>query len=182
MSFRGREIEIKLAVQGSTLLEAEYILRTHFQPRIIRSLFGSSADTYWHLSPGVEGTFLRMRERDGSTEITVKCKDRGTNLNRKETDVTSSSDIDTVRTMLTGALGEPAGIVRKIYYVYWLSKHTTVCTYSVNEDLYVEVETTTADRVEELEEEVLHLFRTHGIVVGRAAGSLYEMYIQKRGE
>lgn len=147
-------------------------------------LFGSSTDTYWTISnPDVDADFIRMRERDGIRQITVKGKDKGTNLDRLEVDVDSTSDVSKITKLLTSAFGRPAGRVGKTYYVYWLgqSEYTTICCYSVDGHDYphtiVEVETTSRDKMLELEAKVIEAFRRKDMVIERAPGSLYEMFI-----
>lgn len=186
MSYRNREIESKLLVHDTSLTQVNDVLATLFGEEKSRLLFGSSIDTYWTISdPDVDADFIRMRERDGIRQITVKGKDRGTNLDRLEVDVDSTSDVGKIARLLTAAHGRPAGRIGKTYYVYWLngeSEHTTVCAYSVDvEDGYphtvVEVETTSRDKMLALEAKVVEEFNRKGYSIARAPGSLYEMFI-----
>lgn len=155
---------------------------------VSRSIFGSSVDTYWTIQdPDVNADFIRMRERDGIRQITVKGKDRGSNLNRMEIDIDSTSSVELIERLLIAAHGKPAGTVGKTYYVYWLegeSQHTTVCCYSVlhrgsvDPNTVIEVETTSEAKMLEMEAKVIREFRRRDLSIERAPGSLFEMYIQ----
>lgn len=147
-------------------------------------LFGSSVDTYWTIdNPDVDADFIRMRERDGIRQITVKGKDKGTNLDRLEVDVDSTSEVSKITKLLSSAFGKPTGRLGKTYYVYWLGKtdHTTVCCYSMTEvdypHVFIEVETTSMDKMLELEFQVMHAFQDRDIHIERAPGSLFDMFI-----
>lgn len=184
MSYRNREIESKLVVHDRSLTEVNDVLNELYGSRKTRLLFGSSIDTYWAINnPDVDADFIRMRERDGIRQITVKGKDKGTNLDRLEVDVDSTSEVSKITKLLTSAFGKPSGKVGKTYYVYWLSnsEHTTVCCYSVDLHDYahtiVEVETTSREKLLELETEVTQAFSRKDILIERAPGSLFEMFI-----
>lgn len=185
MGYKGREIESKLLVFNRTLDEVNTILYKLLGDDVEKQLFGSSTDTYWQISnPDVAADFIRMRERDGIRQITTKGRDRGTNLDRLEIDVDSTSSVNDITKLLTSAHGRPAGQVGKTYYVYWLDRHTTVCCYSVIEpagsvypNIVVEVETVSMDKLLELETKVCTEFNRQDIRIERAPGSLYEMFI-----
>lgn len=184
MSYRNREIESKLVVYDRSLSEVDQVLASLYGEGKTRLLFGSSVDTYWRIdNPDVEADFIRMRERDGIRQITVKGKDRGTNLDRLEVDVDSTSEVSKITRLLTAAFGKPAGKIGKTYYVYWpsTSEHTTVCCYSLSEVDYphiiVEVETTSRDKMLEMEAEVVSAFGEKGMRIERAPGSLFELFI-----
>lgn len=131
----------------------------------------------------MDADFIRMRERDGIRQITVKGKDKGTNLDRLEVDVDSTSDVSKITKLLTAAHGKPAGRIGKTYYVYWIgqSEHTTICCYSLSEVDYshtiVEVETTSMEKMLELEAQVMDAFRDKQMRIERAPGSLFDMFI-----
>lgn len=205
MSYRNREIESKLLVYDHTLGETNEVLQELFGAEKSRLIFGSSVDTYWRIdNPEVDADFVRMRERDGIRQITVKGKDKGTNLDRMEIDIDSTTDVSKITRLLTAAHGKHSGRIGKTYYVYWLgaSEYTTVCCYSVNfpdktrlvididgrssteieqyPHTVVEVETTSKDKMLELEAKVLDGFRRQGIKVERAPGSLFEMFIESK--
>lgn len=189
MSYRNREIESKLLVYNTTLEQTNKILSKLYGDVKTKLIFGSSVDTYWTISnPDVDADFIRMRERDGIRQITVKGKDKGTNLDRLEIDIDSTTDVSKITKLLTSAHGKPAGKVGKTYYVYWIgaSEYTTVCCYSVdhNGDDYpntvVEVETTSMEKMLQLESQVLDAFREKDLTIERAPGSLYDMFILGR--
>lgn len=186
MSYRNREIESKLLVYNTSLDQVNKILADLFGDRKSRLLFGSSVDTYWTIADqSVDADFIRMRERDGIRQITVKGRDRGTNLDRLEIDVDSTSDVGKITRLLTAAHGPSAGRIGKTYYVYWLtgeSEHTTICCYSVDVEggyphTVVEVETTSTEKMLGLEAQVVAEFRRREYTIERAPGSLYEMFI-----
>lgn len=182
MSYRGREIEIKLITGKSSLVEVANILRREFV--VSRSVFDTSTDTYWHLGEGVRGDFIRMRELEaGVIQVTVKGKDRLTgNLDRIEVELETATSRSVVRNLLTSAHGRPAGTLTKTYHVFWLageSDHTNVSCYEVSGVVgtYIEVESTNIDKVLELEAQVVEVFGREGIQLARATGSLYETLI-----
>lgn len=192
MGHRNREIEVKLLVPGdlTTVCQELRYLLTGLLP-IER--IGSSTDTYWAVrDESVDGDFLRVRERDGIRQITVKGRDRVgldgelTNVNRIEVDIDSTSDTRKIHRLFRCILGKPAGIVSKRYTVWELeSEYDTVCAYEVDTPVntlgvMVEVEARTEQRMLELEALVTGHFRTrHDTVVTRAPGSLFEMFIAR---
>lgn len=179
MSFRNREIESKLLVENLSLAETNEILRSIF-PDFTRSVFGTSEDIYWTIN-GQEAQFIRLRRRDdGVQEITVKARDRGTNLDRLEVDILSNSSPDKVVRLLTAAFGQPHPPVKKTYWVYWVgeSQHDTVCCYQVGSEVYIELETTSKSKLLVTESKVVGEFSRRVLSVRRAEGSLYEMYVK----
>lgn len=191
MSYRHREIEVKLLVKNTSLDAANEVLASLFGKEKSRLIFGASLDTYWHVLGEVKADFIRMRERDGIRQITVKGKDKGHNLNRLEIDIDSTSSVNDIAKLLTAAHGKPAGKIGKTYYVYWLgrSEYETVCAYAVHIDgetyphTVVEVETTSEERMQSVEKLVVCEFQARGMTIERAPGSLYEMFIkQPEGE
>lgn len=181
MSYRGREIEIKLATV--TDLDAVHkVLGGELY--VSRSVYDSSTDTYWHLPSGVRGDFIRMRElgTDDRVQITVKGKDKGTNVDRIEVEIESTAGRYLTRNLLTAAHGKAAGTVTKTYHVYWLTgenEHTNVSCYSIDgvEGTYIEIESISLSKVIDLEAKVREILGRNGIHVREAGGSLYELYI-----
>lgn len=182
MGFKNREIESKLIVSDCNYDTVCGRLNSVLsdQKPIIR--IGSSVDTYWPIHDGrAEADFLRVRERDGIRQITIKGKDRGHNLNRIEVDIDSTSEVHKIHRLVRCILGRPAGTVCKTYRVWELeSEYDTVCAYEVTSPqnvipgVVVEVEARTEERMLELERLVLAQFSE----IERAPGSLYEMCIQ----
>lgn len=182
MGHRNREIEVKLLVPGTYEFVCTELNRLLDKEKpIIR--VGSSLDTYWPV-PDAEAQFLRVRERDGIRQITVKGKDRGDNLNRIEVDIDSTSETHRIHRLIRCVLGKPAGVIQKLYRVWELeSEYDTVCAYEVTQPtntmgVIVEVEARTEERMLELEKTVIRYFGYGGLVVTRAPGSLYEMFIE----
>ncbi len=186
MGYRGREIEIKLLVPGTythVCEELDALLAT--EKPIIR--IGSSLDTYWRVPAELdaEAQFLRVRERVGIRQITVKGKDRGDNTNRIEVDVDSTSEVHKIHRLVRCVLGKPAGVVQKTYRVWELeSEYDTVCAYEVTQPVndvgvIVEVEARTERRMLELEELVVGRISRYGVFPTRAPGSLFELFIVK---
>lgn len=190
MGHANREIETKLLIKGLTIDQVKQQL-TNFladQEPVIR--FGSSIDTYWTLKdPDVKGDFLRVRERDGIRQITVKSKDRpeAGNLNRIEVDVDSTSSTHQIHRLIRLAHGKPAGVIQKTYWVWELeSEYDTVCCYQVTEPAFgpivVEIEARSEERRDALVKQVKRtLWEAKGPLPGicEAPGSLYEMFISK---
>lgn len=181
MGHRNREIESKLLLPGHSYGDVcgKLDLLLQEEKPIVR--VGSSLDTYWSVKgEDVEADFLRVRERDGIRQITVKGKDRGDNLNRIEVDVDSTSDTHKIHRLVRCLLGRPAGVIQKTYRVWELeSEYDTVCCYEVTQPKFptiiVEVEARTEIRMLDLEKMVLNVFPGSK----RAPGSLFEMFIQK---
>jgi adenylate cyclase class IV len=186
MSYRDREIETKLVVNGITLDAVADILRGLFHSVTTRMVYGSSMDTYWALTGDQKADFIRMRRLDnGITQITVKGQDRGNALNRMEIDVDTTTDAGKVQKLLTAAHGKATGNIKKTYYVYWLGldEHTTISCYRVDQPEYpgviIEAEATNETRMLELEFKILEHFAVIGIKCERAPGSLFNMFIEK---
>lgn len=182
MGYKNREIESKLIVPLSFKLVCEGLTSLlGFDRPTLR--VGSSLDTYWSVHDGrVEADFLRVRERDGIRQITIKGKDRGDNLNRIEVDIDSTSSTHNIHRLVRCLLGKPAGIIAKTYQVWELeSEYDTVCCYYLTTPddcpyTIVEVEARTEERMLELEQQVRGLFPR----AERAPGSLYEMFVLKQ--
>lgn len=178
MGHRNREIELKLMVPGTfeEVCSTLQLLLSDHQP-IVR--LGTSVDTYWHINnPDVDADFLRVRERDGIRQITVKGKDRGDNINRIEVDIDSTSETHRIHRLVRCALGKPAGVISKTYKVWELeSEYDTVCAYQlstpVTSGVFIEVEARSEDRMRELE----RLVRVAYTEAAPAPGSLYEMFV-----
>lgn len=136
----------------------------------------------------MDADFARMRERDGIRQLTVKGKDRGTNLDRIEIDIDCTSEPSKIIRFFTALLGKSVGKVGKTYYVYWITKsdHDTVCCYTVRDgendhpNVFIEVEATSHEKMLDMEKRVIEKFTEMGIVVERAPGSLYEMFVIKK--
>lgn len=183
MSYRSRELEVKLVASDACLEEIHEILGK--QPGIRRMVFGTSTDTYWTLPAWMRGDFIRMRELDnGITQITVKGKDKGTNDDRIELEIDTDSSRSTTRSLLTAAHGKAVGKIEKTYYVLWMAEeneHTTVSYYyiagHVEDGVYIELESSSMSTVLELETKVIGILSRRDIHVERAQGSLYELYI-----
>lgn len=183
MSYRNREIETKLVTHCSDLSLVNQVLEEMFGATKERMLFGSSLDLYWEIrDEKAHADFLRVRERDGSVQITVKGKDRDTNLNRMEREFLTTDNLDTVTGVFTSVFGNPTGRVGKTYYVYWLDKHTTVCCYRVTDPVIfdkviIEVESTSKDRVLTLTTQVLETLGRKDIYGEQVPWSLYERFV-----
>lgn len=183
MSYRNREIEIKLLSNVSDLDIVNSLIRDHFRNERTNIDFGASLDNYWRIADEkVKGDFLRTRELDnGSVQITVKSRDRDTLLDRMEIEIESSSSRTKILKLFNAVLGRPAGIIKKSYYVHWLDKHTNVSCYKVLDPDYsrviVEIESNSEERVLQLEKRVISLFDRNNIDLERATGSLFDMLI-----
>lgn len=181
MSYRGREIESKFEVRGLFLWQVNAILEIVVGEDKRKMLFGSSADTYWILPETVDADFIRMRERDGCVQVTVKAKDRGSNRNRMEKEFSTTDNIEIVEGVLTAAHGEPSGILKKTYYVYWVTDYDTVCCYSIQdrgyEHIIIEAESTRDDRLLALEARITKVFERRDAVIEKVPWSLYERFI-----
>jgi len=188
MSYRGREIEIKLQVDGMSLAEVNAELLSLYSDTKTRMVYGKSTDTYWHLPGEVGADFARMRELgDGRTQLTVKAEDKGNNIDRLEIDVDTYTAPSRVLRLMKNMLGKPAGKITKEYYVYWISEdeHTNVSCYAISDmaknSVFIEVESTSESQVLELELKILDKLTDKVSSIGRAEGSLYTMFIKNGG-
>lgn len=183
MSYRNREIETKLIIRDRDLATVNAWLQ-HWIGHMTKMISGKSTDTYWAVNnPDVTADFIRIRDLGNSAQLTVKGKDRGTNLNRLEIDVDVESSLSKVTRLVQALLGKPSGTINKEYYVYWLDEHTNISCYQVTEPAYphiiVEIEGITEERVLELESSMI---RSWGDKIERAPGSLYEMLVLKESK
>lgn len=185
MSHHNREIEIKLEVQAGLGEIAELLRR---ELNVSRSVFDTSTDTYWNLSSDVRGDFIRMRELSkGITQVTVKGKDKGSNLNRIEVELETRTARSTVKNLIMAAHGKSAGQISKAYHVFWLDgedEHTNVSCYEIlglvpTGITYIEIESTNEIKVLEITAKVQQHLTDCSYHVKEASGSLYEMMIQK---
>ena len=183
MSYKNREIEIKLEVVGLSLSEVNKQLSELYSKQKTRMVFGKSSDTYWHLPSEAGADFARMRElEDGRTQMTVKAQDKGNAIDRLEIDVDTFTAPSRVAKLMRGMLGKPAAKIEKQYYVYWIddNDHTTISCYTVNSNedkVYIEVESTSKNHVLTLEAQVLDKISDKA-TIKRAEGSLYQMYVK----
>lgn len=163
---------------GADLTRINSILGSEFEVDKKKLLFGSSADTYWSVRPGV---FARVRERDGILQLTVKSRDMGMDENRLEIDLNCTSSVEDAYEFMSTLYGLPAGVLKKTYYVYWLNKTDTVCCYQVTYPEYqhviIEVEAATMARMEELVARVKFRLATEMVRHEKAPGSLYDMFV-----
>lgn len=189
MSYRGRECEVKLLlpVEGSTTLKHltstnQILLDCYGVSNITRSIYATSTDTYWELRE-VPGQFIRARNLDGSGvwQVTVKGKDKGSNLDRIELEITTSAN---PIKMLRAAHGPMLGMVTKRYYTHWLVNGDNICTYVIEgkqrEDIgiVIELESKSVDGVDSLRERLTGYLREKSITWIEAPGSLFEMLLQ----
>lgn len=180
MGHRNREIETKLIVHGHTFAYVQQCLDMLLAPEkpIIR--IGTSVDTYWPVpDPAAPAQFLRVRERDGIRQITVKGKDRDTNTNRIEVDIDSTSEVHKIHRLVRCVLGKPAGTICKTYRVWELeSEFDTVCAYEVTTPAFphviVEVEARSQERMEELLDQVYKALP----MIEETGWSLFEKFIE----
>jgi adenylate cyclase class IV len=191
LGYKNREVEVKMVVNGVTRMAdvdraLQGILKGHR-----RKIAGDSEDTYFHKPvllkvPRVpKADFIRLRRpnKDDISKFTVKYADRGGNFDRveKDSDVTQFKQM---RSQLVDILGEPAGVLRKRYVVYFMGSRgheadTTVSLYQVKGDkrVFLEIEAKTADKVDYWTKRVLRAL-PHGTI--RVYESLYELFISGR--
>lgn len=177
-----REIESKLIISGSSLEHVNSLMAHFCNSSKTRSLYGYSKDTYWHTQ--IYKTFIRMRERDGIRQLTVKTEDKGNHFNRLEIDLDCTSNKELIAAFNVALFGRPAGVVEKKYYVYWLGEDNTICCYQCTIDgelkpeIVVEVEGKEEEEVKILTEDLTQFYGI-GLDIKKASGSLYSMYLKK---
>jgi len=139
-----REIERKLVVRTGATRESVDSVITHelmfMENEIIR---GHSIDLYWRAPiDGGRADFIRLRElEDGKCELTAKCQDKGSNVDRIEINV-NIPDRPQLVNYMNLVHGEPTIRIEKSYTVFVLSPVLNVSTYRVKGDkrVFVEVE------------------------------------------
>lgn len=188
MNDREREVKLQVTLPGAAgppgLVQVASYLKILLETEVQETRMGTSRDTYWHAPPDApRADFLRVRERDGIRQITVKGRDRPAagNADRLEIDLDCTSPTFRIHRLVRALLGKPAGTVDKTYWVFELeSEHDTVCAYEVAghpESVWVECEAKRTERVDELVEQTTKGLRACGLVVRPAEGSLYEMFV-----
>jgi CYTH domain-containing protein len=82
-----REIEKKFLIKtGMSKAEVDYIIQREFDPT--REYYGSSEDLFFLPQDRTRADFIRLRAlNDGTTELTIKKKDRGNNTDRMEQNI-----------------------------------------------------------------------------------------------
>jgi hypothetical protein len=175
MSTKVREIESKWHSTES-IDELRTKLEESLGSKRAEVVASSGTDTYWNLG---ESAFVRIRPRtDGSTQLTVKRKDRGTNLNRVEIDLSIKEDQSHVMKFMQSVHGSPAGNITKAYWVYWIKgedEHTNLSLYTVKgyAGTFIECEASTKAKLSEIEEKYL----TDLGELTSELRSLYEIFI-----
>lgn len=179
-SKNNREIEVKLQIEGLSLEEVNAEVHHLLGPAVKRKLHGKSTDMYWPLHGSNGLGFVRTRKFDDELNcLTVKVKDKGTNLNRKEVDIYTTDSHSKLVQFCRSLAGSPQGSIEKEYYVYWPTSETlpNVSVYKVTGDdsrVFVEIE---AESVSELGEWITRVNEIFGYEAHEASGSLYDMYI-----
>lgn len=181
MSRNNREIEVKLQLTGLSLEEVNAKVNHLLGPTVRKKLHGRSTDRYWPLI-GQEGRgFVRSRMMDRDLNcLTVKVKDRDTNLNRKEIDIYTTDPYSKLVQFCRSLAGKEEGTVEKEYYVYWPTSEN-LPNYSVYqitgdaETVYIEIE---AENEEELAHHEAILRRVFPRDLQVAPGSLYDIYVR----
>lgn len=157
----------------------------HDYTKLHKVVSGTSTDVYWSIqNPDVPADFIRLRDMDdGSLQITVKGKDRGTNENRLEIDVDTDSSLPKVLKLLQSSFGTQSGEVTKDYVVFWPTenKHLTISCYKIHGDdrVFIEVESSSVDSLRYWEEQTIDTLKESYMNMEKAPGSLYEMFILK---
>lgn len=185
---RNREIESKWLVKDTTLEVVRKELEEILGDTVVKSVLGTSTDTYWIPGPDAEAQFVRLRERDDDVrQITVKARDKDSNINRLEVDVNAISEKTTIKRLLNALFSKAAGTVTKQYRVYWSTPdhRTNVSAYTVLEDVgpyphtFIECETISIEKLTEMDEQIIPALQARGFKVDRASGSLFELFITK---
>lgn len=144
-----------------------------------------TVDTYYAPPAASQIQFIRTRDsmgnmRDGEfrilKEVTIKQKDRGSNLNRLEINVQVGS-VEAMKqvlelTLATARLGE----IRKseqVWFVKDAGHEVVISTCHIGKDLYIEVEGPSEELVTKYSEEFEQLIRLR-----RESRSLFEIYIE----
>lgn len=137
-------------------------------------------DNYWEV-PG-KADFLRLRhswgyngdlEKQSLKEITIKKKDRGSNLDRLEINGKIGA-VKVFRQLLEAALGHPRGSISKLEHVFWTPDHAVISLCRIKKQWYLEVEAQDLGTVSLWCEAIKTMTRIGFVLEPR---SLYEIYV-----
>jgi len=182
-----REIEKKWLVvsRGSYSRLEKRFVEWYLKQRMVPPgsiLFAETIDDYW-LTPG-KGDFVRLRSSRGRRlngdksslkEITVKHKDKGSNLDRLEINVEVEKVLDT-RALLRTVLGTPLGRIHKLKEAIIFDEDKVVASIAELEDgrIWIEVEGPTVGSLKEHDDLLNTMF-----ALEREKRSFVEIYLEK---
>lgn len=190
MGYRNREKEKKLLV-ALDMPSVRSVLKQmlHGVPGVIHRK-GESMDTYWHAPTEYGMQMVRVRDRDTFRQLTIKGKDKGTNLDRVELDLDTPSSHSRALRFMRLILGPPIGTISKRYHVWEMDgEFETVSCYRVQGPgnvlkglTVIEVEAMDIPRVLELEQMVRAAFaKMHPLLeLKESEESLYEIAFPAR--
>ncbi len=176
-----RELEKKYRLAGTSYESAIALLYQAF-PKY-REVYVNCKTIDSYFATAKKGCFVRIRDSWGQTgsgerktlkEITVKNKDKGSNLDRREVNLAIDS-VDVANELMATVLGEPSGAIKKVEYIFFLKQEIVVSLAKIQGELYVEVEAPSKPLLKRTLSKVLakmpHLEREYR--------SLFEIYIEK---
>lgn len=173
-----REIEKKF-ICDVPYLKAAHVLTAMFSDFI--PLICKTWDDYWPV-PG-KAQFVRLRRskgRQGSEtrtldEITVKAKDRRSNVNRLELNLDVGEQPIVAEKLLKLACGESSTCVYKNEYVWFLPGSVVLSLCEVNKGkVYIEVEGPSLASIERIIRGIKKRFKP----LKQEPKSLFELYVQ----
>ncbi len=160
----------------------EWYLKQRLVP-LSQVLFAETIDDYW-LTPG-KGDFVRLRSSKGQRlngvkstlkEITVKHKDKGSNLDRLEINVEVEKVLDT-RALLKVVLGPSLGRVKKVQEAIIFDGDVVVSLAELEDGrVWLEVEGPTIASLREHEDLLNTMF-----ALEREKKNLFELYVAPNG-
>lgn len=176
-----REIEVKYIAEwpnaGPELL-AWYLTKYKLKDSQILSAY--TKDTYWKTK---RGQFVRLRDSTGEyynkvstflKEITVKTKDRATNLNRLEVNV-RVQDVAGAKKLLSTLHGKPCGRIVKHELIFFLEDGSVISLCYIKRKLYVEIESPTFSLMNKHRHTLLSQFP-----MKPESRSLFEIYLENK--
>ena len=176
---KNREIETKL-VTAASFHNVETILSQMLEsPMIIYE--GIGTDYLWDVAGSTaKADVLRLRANLGQNgEITIKKKDKESNLNRYEVNIEISDETLGLE-ILTALHGEPTAVLQKRYVVYMDEKRPNLM-YSIYNILgsqlgtIIEIESTNEIDVLSETTQVMEVFHRLGLHMVREERSLYDI-------
>lgn len=181
-SGNSREIEKKWKLQGETLGSVSKALLNscgYHEVKLDLILDCQTSDYYWSLG---QDRFLRLRDSWGLTsdgfsrvlkEVTLKKKDRGSNVDRLEYNL-GISDSQTAYKIYTEVHGEPVGEITKKEFIVFTRDGAIISVAEIEGDLYLEVEAKNESQVDQYAHFLLQPFK-----YSWEERSLFEIYIRE---
>jgi CYTH domain-containing protein len=173
-----REIEKKFTVADEAMCQQQVdaVLRSLLQGQTDKEIAGNSADHYYLPRTPETADFVRLRTfNDEQIELTVKKKDKASNLNRLEINL-SGGPASEATALCDAAFGPSITKIQKQYTVFF-TKDAVVSTYVIEgvNKVYVEVEASSTALVHRVSKDIKKV-----LDLVDEKRSLFEIYVEPK--